>query len=89
MPQVLSAPSTASTDGAPHENGRTYVVDAPPEDVVGPLRAWLCPKNRQLAKLLERHKLARPLDGGGATLPWLQKALAECDRQPATRGGRS
>lgn len=96
--KVLSAPSPAATDGSPHENGRAYVVSSAPEDVAAPLRAWLCPKNRQLAKLLERHKLtpsgealaagdalAAQADGGKGdhVLPWLEKALAECDAKGA------
>lgn len=81
---VLFKSSTASTDGKPHENGRAYVLDTAPDDVAAPLRAWLCPRNRVLAKLLERHKLAPALGAGSAEgLPWLHAALAECSRKPA------
>ena len=87
--KVLSTGSPAATDGAPHENGREYVVTKAPDDVAAPLRQWLCPRNRQLAKLLERHKLTPALpepppkgEKGSSKaehgLPWLRKALAEC-----------
>lgn len=93
--KVLSSASPAATDGSPHENGRTYVVSSAPEDVATPLRAWLCPKNRQLRKLLERHQLTPSAEAlasgdaeaaqanggrGGHVLPWLEAALAECDK---------
>ncbi len=79
---VLTKPSTASTDGSPHENGRTYVVESAPDDLAAPLRAWLCPRQRALHKLLERHQLTRPLGPGGPSgLPWLRQALAECSRR--------
>ena len=54
-----------STDGSPHENGRTYVVESAPEDVAAPMRAWLCPRQRAHHRLLERYQLTRPsgLDG--------------------------
>jgi hypothetical protein len=94
--KVLSSASPAATDGSPHENGRTYVVSSAPDDVAVPLRAWLCPKNRQLRKLLERHRLVPSAQalaagdveaaqaGGGRgdhVLPWLEAALAECDKR--------
>jgi hypothetical protein len=90
--QVLSAPSTASTDGSPHENGRDYVLKEAPEDIAAPLRAWLCPKNRLLARVLERHSLVPDglgLSGGGADgarIPWLQSALGECTKHDTARG---
>jgi hypothetical protein len=77
---VLTKPSTASTDGSPHENGRTYVVESAPEDVAAPMRAWLCPRQRALHRLLERHQLTRPLGPGWPSgLPWLRQALTECN----------
>ena len=83
--KVLSAPSPAATDGSPHENGRAYVVDEAPDDVAAPLRAWLCPRNRLLHRLLERHALTPTLGGvEGGPMPWLTAALAECDA--ATKG---
>ena len=75
--KVLSTASPAATDGSPHENGREYVVSKAPEDIAAPLRQWLCPRSRQLAKLLERHKLTPDLPGGNG-LPWLRQALVEC-----------
>jgi hypothetical protein len=97
---VRAVPRTAShhrspvarvADGAPHENGREYVVPHAPDDVANPLRVWLCPRSRQLAKLLERHQLTpalpEPPPRGAkaaasakavAGLPWLKQALAEC-----------
>ena len=51
-----------------------YVVDAAPEDVAAPLRDWLCPRNRLLSKLIERHQLTPNLGGDyGASLPWLRR----------------
>jgi hypothetical protein len=91
--KVLSAPSPAATDGAPHENGREYVVKSAPDDVAIPLRAWLCPKNRQLERLLERHRLtprlpAEEIGGVASTsIPWLRQALDECDG--AAAGGKA
>ena len=94
--RVLSSPSPAATDGSPHENGRTYVVDEAPEDVAAPLRAWLCPKNQLLARLLERHRLMLPSDertrrlagrdGGTERMPWLTEALKECNGGDVTAG---
>ena len=90
--KVLSTASPAATDGSPHENGREYVVSKAPEDIAAPLRQWLCPRSRQLAKLLERHKLVPDLpepaasDGqstgaiGAHRVRWLQQALAAVTR---------
>ena len=78
--KVLSAPSPAATDGSPHENGRAYVIESAPPDVAAPLRAWLCPRNRLLAKLLQKHQLVPALDGSArGVVPWLQAALTECN----------
>ena len=85
--KVLSQPSPAADDGSPHENGRKYVVSHAPEDVVAPLRQWLCPRNRQLARMLERHRLVPELSEPAAPglgsrtargLPWLRQALTDC-----------
>ena len=43
MDRVLFSGSPASTDSAPHENGRAYVADTP-EDVNMSVRSWLCPR---------------------------------------------
>ena len=69
---LLFKASTASTTSAPHENGREYIADAPP-DVAASLTAFLCVKNRMLAELLARHKLT-----AGAEMAWLPRALAGC-----------
>ena len=76
-----------STDGSPHENGRTYVVESAPEDVAAPMRAWLCPRQRAHHRLLERYQLTRPLGPGWLSgLPWLRLALTECNRgRPAAQ----
>ena len=88
--KLLSQASPAATDGSPHENGRDYVVSSAPDDLVHALRTWLCPRNRQLARLLERHRLTpllpepaarkgEPASGRSSRgLPWLTQALAEC-----------
>jgi len=91
-PKVLSAPSPAATDGSPHENGRAYVVGEAPEDLAAPLRAWLCPKNRLLDKLLARHQLTanelRELsdDGTSSNLEPAAAAVEE-DQSSQVRSG--
>lgn len=88
MADAPTAGARLAPAGSPHENGRTYVLEAPPEDLAAPLRTWLCPRNRVLAKLLERHKLVPTLGKGAEGLPWLRTALAECNRgRPAGGAG--
>ena len=72
--ELLFKASTASTSSAPHENGREYIAGAP-SDVAAALPAFLCSRNRMLAELLARHKLAA--DGEVA---WLPQALAGCTK---------
>ena len=70
---MLFSASPASTNGSPHENGRTYVATAPP-DLIARLKDWLCPKNRRLGELLVRQRLVESL----VDFPWLQQAEAGC-----------
>jgi hypothetical protein len=62
--------STAATDGKVHENGRTYIAEAPP-DLTERLNKIFCPKNQELAQLLLDKKLIRKVDD----FPWLATAL--------------
>ncbi|KAL1499320.1 hypothetical protein AB1Y20_011528 [Prymnesium parvum] len=71
--EVLFTASPASTGATPHENGREYIAEAP-EDVNASVRAWLCPRNRLLSKLLLRHKLL----SATTEMPWLHAALTSC-----------
>ena len=78
--KVLSSASPASTSTTPHENGREYVAEVPPELADG-IRAWLCSKNRKLSTLLLRHKLVGTIDEFG----WLRAALAMCKPEARPR----
>jgi len=62
--------SPASTDGSVHENGRTYIAEAPPE-LTTRLNKVFCPKNQELAQLLLDKKLMKKVDD----FPWLAAAL--------------
>ena len=80
--ELLFTASTASTSKAPHENGRAYVAEAPP-DVVASLNAFLCAKNRKLAELLVRQRLAASAD----EIPWLPRAIEAGGCGGAAGGG--
>ena len=79
--KLLTSASPASTANTPHENGRVYIAETPP-DVAASLRAFLCPKTKLLAELLSRHRLANATE-----LPWLPPALKECESQGGGGGG--
>ena len=68
--KLIFKASPASTDGHVHENGRTYIAEAPP-DLTERLNKVLCPKNQELAQLLLDKKLMRKVD----EFPWLATAL--------------
>jgi len=68
--QLIFKASPASTDGHVHENGRTYIAEAPP-DLTERLNKALCPKNQELAQLLLDKKLMKKVD----EFPWLATAL--------------
>lgn len=53
-----------------HENGRTYIAEAPPE-LTQRLNKIFCPKNEELAQLLLDKKLIKKVD----EFPWLATAL--------------
>ena len=63
-------PSSASTDGKVHENGRTYIGEITP-DLTDRLNKVFCPKNQELAQLLLDKKLIAKVD----EFPWLATAL--------------
>ena len=81
--ELLFKASTASTSSAPHDNGREYIA-GPPSDVAEALTAFLCARNRTLAELLARRKLAA--DGEVA---WLPQALAGCTSRTPLDAGAS
>ena len=62
--------SPASKDGSVHENGRSYIGEAP-ADLGDKLNKIFCPKNQELAQLLLDKKLAPSVDA----IPWLATAL--------------
>ena len=68
--KLIFKSSPASTDGHVHENGRTYIAEAPP-DLTERLNKVLCPKNQELAQLLLDKGLMRKVD----EFPWLATAL--------------
>lgn len=68
--QLIFKASPASTDGKVHENGRTYIAEAPPE-LTQRLNKVFCPKNEELAQLLLDKKLIKKVD----EFPWLATAL--------------
>ena len=68
--ELIFKASPASTDGHVHENGRTYIAEAPP-DLTERLNKVLCPKNQELAQLLLDKKLIRRVEDFG----WLATAL--------------
>ena len=66
---IIFKASPASKDGAVHENGRTYIGEAPP-DLIEKLRKIFCPKNQELAQfLLDRGLIKLVTD-----MPWLATA---------------
>ena len=62
--------SPASKDGSVHENGRSYIGEAP-ADLGDKLNKIFCPKNQELAQLL----LDKQLIPAVSAMPWLAKAL--------------
>lgn len=70
--QLLFTASPASTSGAPHENGREYIAQAPPQ-MLAELRAWLCRHNLRLGQLLVAKGVGQA-DEVANWLPWTQSA---------------
>jgi len=68
--ELIWKASPASTDGHVHENGRSYIAEAPP-DLTARLNKVFCPKNQELAQLLLDKKLMRKVE----EFPWLATAL--------------
>mmetsp|Transcript_25146 Transcript_25146/g.81887 ORF Transcript_25146/g.81887 Transcript_25146/m.81887 type:complete len:839 (+) Transcript_25146:3-2519(+) len=58
------------SDGHVHENGRTYIAEAP-ADLAEKIHKILCPKNQELAQLLLDKKLIAEV----GDMPWLATAL--------------
>ena len=68
--ELIFQPSSASTDGGVHENGRSYVAE-PSVELVERLHKVFCPKNQVLAQLLLDKKLINKVED----FPWLATAL--------------
>jgi len=68
--RLIYKASPASADGKVHENGRSYVAEAPPE-LTTRLNKVFCPKNQELAQLLLDKKLIQTVN----EFPWLATAL--------------
>ena len=68
--KLIFKASPASKTENVHENGRTYIAEAPPE-LTERLNKVLCPKNQELAQLLLDKKLMKKVD----EFPWLATAL--------------
>ena len=66
----MNQSSPASTDGHVHENGRSYIAEAP-QELADRLHTVFCPKNQVLAQLLLDKKLIKKVDD----FPWLATAL--------------
>ena len=68
--ELIDKASPASADGKVHENGRSYVGEAP-ADLTIRLNKIFCPKNQELAQLLLDKKMIGKVD----EFPWLATAL--------------
>jgi len=68
--ELIFQSSPASTDGHVHENGRTYIAEAPPE-LAQKLHKVFCPKNQVLMQLMLDKKLISKV----GDFPWLDTTL--------------